>query len=385
VFSVLILGGCAGGERPTVVAGDILDPTATPPPATAEVVATPVPTAEPTALPAVPTPAPDPLACLSSRQRVGQLLMPLITQPELTSLHELASLGEVGGITLLGAPDASIGDAIGALQATALVPLHIASDEEGGVVQRLSAVIEPLPSAQELAQRPAADVQTLFANYGQRMREFGFTMAFAPVVDVGGGPGIESRSFSADPAVVVEYGQAVSDGYSSAGIVAVLKHFPGHGRASADSHLTLPTTPPLAELRQLDLIPFQQMLGEGRNPTIGVMVGHLQVPGLSDETPTSLSPNTINGLLRSEIGFDGLVITDAFNMGAIAATRTNAQATTEAINAGADVAILSTVADVTPVIDELVNAMAAGNLSPARIDEAALRVLASKGQLDICS
>jgi len=382
---MMILAGCSGGDRPTLVATDILEPTLVPPTAAPEPAATEVQAIEPTALPAVSTAIPDPLACLSTRQRVGQLLMPLITQPELVSLYELASLGEVAGITLLGTPDASIGDAIASLQANALVPLHIASDEEGGVVQRLSSVIEPLPSALELAQRPPTEVQSIFANYGQRMRELGFTMAFAPVVDVGGGPGIESRSFSTDPTVVVEYGRAVSDGYYSADIVAVLKHFPGHGRASADSHLTLPTTPPIEELRQLDLIPFQEMLGEGRNPTLAVMVAHLQVPGLSNETPTSLSPITINGLLRSEIGFDGLVITDAFNMGAIAASRTNAQATTEAINAGADLAILSSVADVSPVIDELVNAMAAGNLSPARIDEAALRVLASKGQLGICS
>ena len=372
-------GIAAATEVPSTVTPEPA-PTSTPEPAP-----TAIPTVEPTALPAVATADPDPLACLSTRQRVGQLLMPLITQPELTSLYELAALGEVAGIALLGTPDASIGDAIAALQANAQVPLHIASDEEGGVVQRLSGVIEPLPSALELAQRPSAEVQTIFANYGQRMREFGFTMAFAPVVDVGHGPGIGSRSFSTDPAVVVEYGRAVSDGYSSAGIVAVLKHFPGHGRASADTNVTLPTAPPLDELRQLDLIPFQQMLGAGRNPFLAVMVAHLLVPGLSDETPTSLSPNTINGLLRSEIGFDGLVITDAFNMGAIAASRTNAQATLEAINAGADLTILSSVADVSAVIDELVNAMAAGNLSPARIDEAAQRVLASKGQLDICS
>lgn len=209
---------------------------------------------------------------------------------------------------------------------------------------------------------------------------------FGPVLDVGAGPGIESRSFSADPQVVASYGRAVADGLIEAGITPVFKHFPGHGSATADSHLELPTTPSLSDLRSSDLVPYVEILMDPVfRDRAGVMVGHLSVPGLSDELPTSLSPATITGLLRNELGFGGLVFTDAMNMGAIINTYGLLDALEQSIVAGADIAILGSLADVTPALDYLVMRAEEDPTFAAIVDNRAARILAAKGQDGICS
>lgn len=392
---LVVAAGCASVSRPELVAEAALP---SPEPTEIEIVPTRVPDATPLPIADSPgtesgaevpveavlgeiTPDDDRLRCLSRRQRLGQTLMPLVVQSELVTAASSAAAGEIGGVTLLGDLDANLAVGLLELQQATLLPLHIGSDEEGGVVQRLSAVLGPLPSAAEMAQLSPAEVQSLVADYAAGMRNLGVTMAFAPVVDVGGGPGIGSRSFSDDPDVVITYARATMAGFESAGVIAVLKHFPGHGRASADSHDTLPTTPPLEELRTRDLVPFVALADDAN----AMMVAHLSVPGLSDETPTSLSPRTINGLLRSELGYQGLVITDALNMGAIDPAMSAGEAALLALSAGADVAMITGLADVTPVLDELESAMDAGILSEPRVNEAAARVLASKGIADSCA
>jgi len=347
----------------------------------------PLPTEEP-AIPAIETDSPttelstDPLACLNLRQKLGQTLMPLVVQSELAGLSGMIESGEIGGLTLLGTLDQSLPELIDNLQAASEIPLHIASDEEGGSVQRLGALIHYLPSARDQASsNTPAELQVMFSDYGRSMAELGITMAFAPVVDVGGGPGIGDRSYSSDPQVVIEYAAAVSAGFEEAGVVPILKHFPGHGRASADSHNVLPTTPPLASLRESDLVPYEALLASAH----GVMVAHLSVPDLSDETPTSLSPNTIDGLLRTDFEFHRLVITDALNMGAITSIYSVQDAALLALQAGADIAMINGINDVTPVLDHLEQAVETGELSNDVLDAAVLRILESKDEPDHCS
>lgn len=382
VMAVLLLAGCAGGERPELIAGaSVPDADPTPLPTT---IPTPTPFEQPTAEPvatAAPAPPADPIDCLNQRQRVGQLIWPLATEAELPNARRLAVISEIGGIGLLGIPDLTIKDAIADLQAAGPLELLIASDEEGGLVQRLAGVLDVLPSAAQLAaNRTPGEVRTLMTDYANGMTELGITVAFAPVVDIGGGPGIGSRAFGDDPAVVTEYAAAVAEGLRAGGVTPVFKHFPGHGSASADSHISLPVTPPLSELRQKDLLPYETLL-----PTAeAVMVGHLSVPGLSDETPTSLSPNTIGQLLRGEFAYRGLVISDAMNMGAITNNWTVPQAAELSISAGTDVVLLGKIDEVEPVVDHLVAAIEAGALNPNRVDEAARRVLALKDTTSLC-
>lgn len=214
------------------------------------------------------------------------------------------------------------------------------------------------------------------------MLGLGVDVAFAPVLDVGSGPGIGTRSYAADPQVVADYGTAVAAGFADAGVLAVLKHFPGHGRASADSHVTLPTAPAIEEIRLVDLVPYREAFASLAAGSYAVMVGHLSVPGLTDGTATSLSRAAIDGLLRSELGFDGLVFTDALNMGAVASLGI-VETTRQALVAGADVAIVDQVGNVPALLDGLVAAVEAGTLQESVIDDSVVRVLAAKG-LDPC-
>ncbi len=335
----------------------------------------------------IPLPTPTQLSCLSRRQRVAQLLLPLATQPELFGAQAFAADGELGGIGLLGQPDAAISDDLAALQLASFVPVFIASDEEGGTVQRLGTLLGPIASASSMAQsKTPEDVRREWVEYGSRVRALGIDVVFGPVLDVGSGPGIESRSFSDDPAVVSAYGRAVAEGLLEAGVMPVFKHFPGHGRATADSHLELPTTPPFAELRSVDLVPYVDAFADPvLRDQASVMVGHLSVPGLSDAVPTSLSPATVTGLLREELGFRGLIFTDAMNMGAIVNTYGRLEALELAILAGADIAILGSLADLTPALDHLVARAEADPNFASTIDNRAARVLTAKGQESLCA
>ncbi|MGY9081542.1 MAG: glycoside hydrolase family 3 N-terminal domain-containing protein [Acidimicrobiales bacterium] len=334
-----------------------------------------------------PLPTPNPLRCLATRQRVAQLLLPLVTQPELFGAQVYAADGDLGGIGLLGQPNAQIGTDLAALQQASFVPLLVASDEEGGSVQRLATLLGPIPSAAKTAQlKTPEDTRQQWVEYGLRVRALGIDVVFGPVLDVGSGPGIESRSFSDDPQVVTSYGRAVAGGLIEAGVTPVFKHFPGHGSATADSHLELPTTPPLVDLRSSDLVPYVEILMDPIfREQVGVMIGHLAVPGLSGELPTSLSPETISGLLRDELGFGGLVFTDAMNMGAIINAYGLLDALEQAIVAGADIAILGSLADVTPALDYLVTRAQEDQNFGSIVDNRAARVLAAKGQDGLCA
>lgn len=344
-----------------------------------------VPTAESVAPTA--TAVPDVLSCLSTRRRVAQVLLPLVFQPELAGARVFAQDGELGAIGLLGEPDDQLKSELQALQDAAFLPVMVASDEEGGSVQRLRFLLGPIPSAAASTQeKTPEEVRNQWVEYGSRVRDQGIHVVFGPVLDVGSGPGIESRSFSADPAIVTAYGRAVADGLIEAGVMPVFKHFPGHGRGSADSHLELPSTPSLDELRTSDLVPYFELLtNSAYSEQAAVMVGHLAVPGLSGELPTSLSPETITGLLRSELGFGGLVFSDSISMQAIVDGYGTLEALELSLRAGTDVIILGSLADLTPALDHLSLLAEADAGFGAIIDNRAARVLAAKGQSNFCT
>lgn len=377
-------------QSPTPTAPGLLPPSpasdaATP---TAAVPATQTPDAAVTAAEVVPLAEPSTLSCLTTRQRAAQLLLPLLTQPEIPGAQTYASVGDLGAIGLLQEPDEGLKDVIAALQASSQhLPVMVASDEEGGSVQRLAVLLGPLPSAEETARTKTPEqARNQWVEYGSRVRALGIDVVFGPVLDVGAAPGIKSRSFGDDPAVVTAYAGAMASGLLEAGIVPVFKHFPGHGRASADSHLELPTTPPLAELRTVDLVPYVDLFADPVfRDRAAVMIGHLAVPDLSDGTPTSLSPATVNGLLRGELGFAGLVFTDAINMGAIIDGYGRLDALELALRSGSDIVILGSLADLTPALDHLVMLAETDPGFAMIIDNRAARVVAAKGQDAYCA
>lgn len=339
-----------------------------------------------------PDPAPSPSACgqkfldgLDQRERLAQLLMVGVKNAD--DAIGVITNEQVGGIFIGGWTDTSIFDRIKTIQTAAQHPVMVAIDEEGGRVTRLKE--DAMPSARRSAQTMSPrEVRAMARNRGRHMAELGITVDFAPDVDVSaqadGGP-IGDRSYSHDPKVVTRYASAFARGLQDAGILPVMKHFPGHGHAKGDSHTGLVTTPPLSALVDRDLVPYKTMVD--MRP-MGVMVGHLDVPGLTKEAqPATLSPEALE-LLRSGYDgkwppFDGVAFSDDLSgMQAITDSHPIDEAVILALSAGNDIALWLTTDEVPDVLDHLTSAVKDGRLKPAKIDESVLRVARTKGILD---
>jgi beta-N-acetylhexosaminidase len=290
----------------------------------------------------------------------------------------------VGGLLLFRAnvvSGAQVRVLVKALKDRAEIPLEVAVDQEPGTrVARLAGIVRTAPSARELGRMPAERVQRYGLATGRDLAALGVTADLAPVLDVTGARWdgvIGDRSFGADPATAGRAAVAFMRGLTAGGVAPVGKHFPGHGATSIDSHRRLPVVDAtMARLHARDLAPFRTAIGAGLD---AVMVGHLLVRAVDPATPATLSPKVVGGLLRDRMGFDGLVVSDALEMGAIAGTVTIPVAAERAVAAGVDQLVLSGHTQVPAVLDHLRRAVAAGRLSTARVREAFLRVQRFKG------
>jgi beta-N-acetylhexosaminidase len=277
------------------------------------------------------------------------------------------------------------------LSASTALPVAVSVDEEGGRVARLSKLIGPAPSAKKLAQTlTPQEVYGVALDRGHRMRGLGITVDFAPVVDVtqdADDTVIGDRSFGSDPTKVTEYAGAYARGLHDAEVMPVLKHFPGHGHGSGDSHTGGVVTPPLSQLQTDDLVPYRKLVNAVAPQ--GVMVGHLQVPELTGSDPASLSRAAVQ-LLRTGTGykgpaFDGPVFTDDLSsMAAIKDRYSVPDAVLRALQAGNDVALWVTTDEVPAVLDRLEKAVAAGELTMPNVDASVLRIAKFKGPKPDC-
>jgi len=324
------------------------------------------------------------VARLAPRDRLAQRLVVGTDAAHPDAVVATVRATQVGGVFLGGNATALLqNSALKRVQAAARLPVAVSVDDEGGRVQRIDALDGDLPSARSMAKMPVEKVRDLAQKRGKALAGRGVTVDFAPVVDVGDQPAntvIGDRAFSADPAVATRYAGAFADGLRAAGVLPVLKHFPGHGRASGDSHKGRVTTPPLDQLRATDLRPYADLLAAG---PAAVMVGHLDVPGLTDGLPTSLTRAAYT-LLREDYRFDGLVVTDDLGaMKAVTGTFTLPDAVLRALSAGADAALWSSgaqsAAEIGTLLGSLEKALADGRLDPAANDRAVARVLTAKG------
>ncbi|KAA0102238.1 glycoside hydrolase family 3 protein [Mycolicibacterium sp. P1-18] len=355
------------------------------------------PTPSPSAGPTQPTPAEPPvcgdgdalLAAMSMRDKLAQMLMVGVTGAD--DARAVVAKEHVGGImigswtdlTMLGDPLKEIAASAGAL------PLAVSTDEEGGRVSRLKSLIGVQESARVLGRTVSPqEVHDIALARGKAMKELGITVDFAPDADVSDQDDdtvIGDRSFSADPQKVTEYAGAYARGLLDAGVTPVLKHFPGHGHASGDSHEGGVVTPPLSDLMNDDLVPYREL---AQVPGTAVMVGHMQVPGLTGTDPASLSPAAYSLLRTGGYGglpFNGVVFTDDISsMGAINQRYTVAQAALKALQSGADIALWITTDEVPGVLDSLEAAVAAGELDPKNVDASVLRIAALKGKSPRC-
>jgi beta-N-acetylhexosaminidase len=330
------------------------------------------------------------LAPMSTRDKLAQLLMVGVTGAD--DARQVVATQHVGGIFLGSWTDMSMltdGDLTAIAASADPLPLAVSVDEEGGRVERLSKLIGDQPSPRVLAQtKTPAEVHDIALQRGQAMKKLGITVDFAPVADVtteGDDEVIGDRSFGADPDTVIKYAGAYAQGLRDAGLLPVLKHFPGHGHGSGDSHLGDVTTPGLPQLKASDLVPYATLTTEA---PVAVMVGHLEVPGLTTDEPTSLTPAAYELLRSGGYGgpaFDGPVFTDDLSsMKAISDHFGVPDAALKALQAGADVALWVTTDEVPAVLDRLTAAVDSGELKQTDVDRSVLRVAGFKGKSPHC-
>ena len=257
------------------------------------------------------------------------------------------------------------------------LPLLVSVDQEGGDVQRIKDGVTRWPSARTIGRAGGAALARDVAHAnGTELRAMGFTMALAPVADVNTADNeiVGSRSFSSDHDEAARLVVASVEGYLAAGILPVIKHFPGHGSVQGDSHHDLPVQKKsVAQLQRSDLVPFVAAIKAGAP---AIMTAHVAVPALEEALPASLSRNVVTGLLRESLGFRGLIVTDSQGMGPVYGTYGNAESAVRSLVAGNDLILNSP--DAIKARRGIVRALASGRLPEARLVDAATRVVAAR-------
>jgi beta-N-acetylhexosaminidase len=270
------------------------------------------------------------------------------------------------------------------LQAKAKLPLLIGADFERGAGMRLDEGTS-FPTAMALAAGgKTEDAYTMGKITALEARAVGIQWIYAPVSDVNNNPGnpiINTRSFGENPERVAEYVSAFVRGVEENGGLATAKHFPGHGDTAADSHIDLPViTADRERLEKLELVPFRAAIAAGAG---SIMTGHLAVPALEPDTnvPATLSPRILTDVLRHELNFQGLVVTDAMDMGGITVRYAPGEAAVRAVLAGADALLMPPVPDA--AFEGLQEAVRSGRISIERLDASVRRILEAKARLGL--
>jgi beta-glucosidase len=284
----------------------------------------------------------------------------------------------VGGVILLGGRAAEVALRTAQLRRWAGQPLLLCADVEEGVGQRFDGatwLVPPLALGRLYGREPQRAV-ALAERYGRctgrDARALGLNWVLGPVCDVNNNPSnpvINVRAWGEDPKAAGALAEAFVRGAQAEGVLTCAKHFPGHGDTSSDSHLTLPLLPHSGgRLAAIELPPFQQAIAAG---VASVMTAHLMLPALDPERPATLSQPVLTGLLRQQLGFGGLVVTDALVMDAIAGRYGAGEAAVLALEAGADLVLMP--ADAEAAIAAIADALHSGRLSPERLEASAER------------
>ncbi len=329
------------------------------------------------------------------REKIGQLMVfgfkadhPANMSEEIKDLIENH---HVGGIILfgrnIGTPE-EIQKLTTTLQSTAknaghMHPLFICIDQENGVVRRLGEGTTVFPGAMLLGA--TGDPELAFEigkASGQELIDLGINWNLSPVVDVNNNPNnpvIDVRSFGEKPEVVAQFGKQLMKGMQASGVITTLKHFPGHGDTTVDSHLALPVIPhELQRLHEVELVPFKEAIENGAET---VMSSHVYFPSIEPEEnrPATMSRAVMTGLLREELGFKGVITTDCMEMKAIADGIGTARGAVEAIKAGVDLIMISHLPELQhEAIEAIYQAVQSGEIDEKLIDEAVDRVMKLK-------
>ena len=388
-------------ETPAEVAQAEGGPSANAPPAPV-----PEPVAPPQAPPATRRPpltwAQRTLARMTLREKVGQLMMPFVLgnfAPEGSETHDrivnVIEQENVGAVIMSVGSPSEVAVKLNDLQNHSKYPLLVAADLETGAGFRFRGAVH-IPTNIALGGATTFPSLMAFGATGDprhayqlgritalEARTMGVHVPFAPVLDVNNNPDnpiINIRSFGEDPNAVAALGAAFVRGLQDYGAVATGKHFPGHGDTGTDSHLDLPVIRVGRErLDAVELVPFRAAIAAGMQ---GIMTAHIAVPEITGETiPATASKPMLTDLLRSDLGFDGIVFTDAMDMAAVNRLFPRGEAAVRAVLAGADVIVMPR--DVKQAIDAIIEAIDEGRLTEARLDESVGRLLRLKEDLGL--
>lgn len=263
-------------------------------------------------------------------------------------------------------------------QSNEKVPLFIGIDEEGGDVVRMAEKLTPPPSQKEIgATGDIEQAKTWAIKTAKSLKDMGINVNFAPVADVGSN---DKRSYSTDTNTVIDFVRAATKGYQQENIIYSLKHFPGIGKGRVDSHVDSSSIDVAKEvLMTEDIIPFKTIIDENDPNDYFILVSHLKYPALDEEYPASLSSKIMTDLLRNELGYKGIIITDDMEMGAVANHNDFRSIGVKAVKAGADIVLVCHEYEhQQEVYLGLLDAVNSGEISQERIDGSVKRIIKVK-------
>ena len=324
---------------------------------------------------------------MSLEEKIGQMLIVSYEGTSVTEeLFSLLNQVKPGGFILFSNNFSDYEQTqklIADIKSTSEIPMFISIDQEGGRVQRIKNLSDQevtiIPPMYEIGLTRDEDFAYQVGKViGEELRVFDINMDFAPVLDIYSNPNntvIGDRSFGTTSDIVSTMAISLASGLQDTGVISVYKHFPGHGDTLEDSHDTLPiVTKTKEELMNFELIPFIQAIENGAE---AIMVGHIAVPSITkDNTPATLSKVLIQGLLKDELGFQGLVITDGLNMKSLTNLYSQEEIYINAILAGVDILLMPEFSLNT--IEIIKNAVLNGEISEERIDDAVTKILTLK-------
>lgn len=324
------------------------------------------------------------VASMSQTEKLGQMVMIGIqgTKVDDDSLYMLNQY-HMGGVILfdrnMESPE-QVKQLTSDLQAQSneKVPLFIGIDEEGGDVVRMAEKLTPPPSQKEIgATGDIEQAKTWAIKTAKSLKDMGINVNFAPVADVGSN---DKRSYSTDTNTVIDFVRAATKGYQQENIIYSLKHFPGIGKGKVDSHIDSSSIDVTKEILMAeDIIPFKAIIDENEPNDYFILVSHLKYPALDEEYPASLSSKIMTDLLRNELGYKGIIITDDMEMGAVANHNDFRSIGVKAIKAGADIVLVChEYQHQQEVYLGLLDAVNSGEISQERIDESVKRIIKVK-------
>jgi len=332
----------------------------------------------------------DTLRSLSLRERVAQLVVVAASSEYMNfdsdrfaEFRKYIAYYKVGGVIVRGGSPNEVAALTNEMQRLASVPLLISADYERGLRMQMK---NGTPFTTNMALGATGDTEAAYKQgkiIAEEMRAMGVNWLYAPVADINNNPDnpvINIRSFGEDPASVARFVAAMVRGVRAGGALSTAKHFPGHGDTATDSHIGLATIRADRDrLDHVELIPFRAAIAAGVD---SVMTAHVALPAITgDAMPSTLSPKVTTDLLRRELNYDGIVVTDSLSMGAITKDFPNGEAAVRAIKAGADVALIPPNPEA--AIDALEAAVKSGALTEDRVDESVRRLLSAKYRLGL--